>query len=82
VTDHGYERLEEVIQDPLFPEVDLALRAGQHVDADDADRYAFLVAAQPHLEPLYIRYGAELVRAPDGFFFLLPRGERTIRGDL
>jgi chromosome partition protein MukE len=82
MTDHGYAHLEEVIRDPIFPEVDLALRAGQHVDSDDTDRFAFLVAAQPHLEPLYLRYGAELIRAPDGFFFLLPRGDRLGRRHL
>jgi chromosome partition protein MukE len=82
VTDHGYERLEEVIQDPIFPEVDLALRAGEHVDSNDADRYTFLAAAQALLEPLYLRYGAELIRSPDGFFFLLPRGDRLGRRHL
>ena len=82
MTDHGYQRLEEVIQDPIFPEVDLALRAGRHVDPDDVERHAFLVAAQHLLEPLYLRYGAELIRAPDGFFYLLPRGDRLGRRHL
>jgi len=82
VIDHGYERLEDVIQDSIFPEVDLALRAGQHVDSEDTDRYAFLVAAQRLLEPLYLRYGADLIHSPDRFFFLVPRGDRLGRRHL
>jgi chromosome partition protein MukE len=77
-----YPGLLEVIDDPSFPEVDLALRFGRHIDADDAARYEFLREAQPHLERFYQRYGYELVHAQGGFFFLLPQAEKLGRRHL
>lgn len=77
-----FTRLEEVILDALFPEVDLALRAGRHVDRDDGDRYSFLVDAQDFLEPFYRRYGCELVHVAEGYFYLLPSGDRLGRRHL
>src|SRR5690606_8649566 len=73
--------LQDVIEDELFPEVDLALRRGEHVDLSDPDRYAFLRDAQRHLEVLYLRYGCQLVQA-EGFFYLLPQGDRLGRRHL
>ncbi len=80
--DSGFTQLEEVIQDPLFPEVDLALRAGRHIDRDDGERYAFVLDAQSLLEAFYRRFGCELVHASDGFFYLLPVGDRMGRRQL
>lgn len=74
-----FSHLEDVILDALFPEVDLALRAGRHIDRDDGDRYAFLVDAQDFLEPFYRRYGCELVHVAEGYFYLLPSGDRLGR---
>jgi chromosome partition protein MukE len=68
--------LADVIRDPVFPEVDLALRRGRHVDRDDGDWYQFLTDALDHLEPLYRRYGCELVAQTDGYFFLKPTGQQ------
>lgn len=76
-----FSRLEEVIQDELFPDVDLSLRRGAHVDRNDLASYTFLDEAQPFLETLYLRYGCQLVRA-DGYFYLLPQGERLGRRHL
>jgi chromosome partition protein MukE len=76
VTDLRFARLEDVILDEAFPEVDLALRRGRHIDRDDAEGYALLVDAQDHLEVLYRRYGCELVHKSDGYFYLLPTSER------
>lgn len=78
----AFHQLEEVIQDPLFPEVDLALRAGRHIDRDDGERYAFVLDAQNLLETFYRRYGCELVHASDGFFYLLPTGDQMGRRHL
>lgn len=78
----AFHQLEEVIQDPLFPEVDLALRAGRHIDRDDGERYAFVVDAQSLLEAFYRRFGCELVHASDGFFYLLPVGDQMGRRHL
>jgi chromosome partition protein MukE len=71
-----YTSLADVIGDPVFPEVDLALRRGRHVDREDGDWYQFLTDAQDHLEQLYRRYGCELVVQSDGYFFLLPTGKQ------
>lgn len=71
-----FGRLEDVILDELFPEVDLALRRGRHIDRDDAALYAFLSAGAPFLDVFYARFGAELVHKEDGYFYLLPTGDR------
>lgn len=78
----AYHRLEDVILDDLFPEVDLMLRRGRHVGREDDAAYSFLVDALDHLEPLYRRFGAELVQKADGYFYLLPGGERLGRSQL
>jgi chromosome partition protein MukE len=82
MNESAFHQLEEIIQDALFPEIDLALRAGRHVDRDDGERYAFLLDAQSLLESLYRRYGCELIHASDGFFYLLPVGEQMGRRHL
>jgi len=82
VSDTRFLRLEDAILDESFPEVDLALRRGRHVGRDDAAWYALLVDAQDHLEPLYRRYGCELVHKSDGYFYLLPTNDRLGRRHL
>lgn len=77
-----FSTLEEVVRDPRFPDVDLALRRGRHIDRDDGDWYAFITDAQDHLEPLYRRFGCELVTRSDGFFYLLPTGDQLSRRHL
>ena len=62
-----------------FVEVDVALRRGRHIDRDDGEWYEFLADAQAFLEPFYRRYGCELVLQADGYFYLLPRGDRFLR---
>jgi chromosome partition protein MukE len=71
-----------VVEHELFPEVDVALRRGRHVDRDDAAWYAFLTDAQAELERFYRRFGAELIQRADGFFFLLPTGDKLGRRQL
>lgn len=77
-----FASLEEVIQDPVFPAVDVALRRGRHVDREDGEFYAFIADAQDHLERLYRRYGCELVTQSDGYFYLLPTGDQLSRRHL
>ncbi len=77
-----FDELSQVVEHELFPDVDLALRRGRHVDRDDAAWYGFLTDAQAHLERFYRRYGAELVQRTDGFFFLLPSGDKLGRRHL
>jgi len=80
--EHPYGSLEDVVQDPVFPEVDLALRRGRHVDLNDTEWFAFLNEAQELLEGFYRRFGCELIRVPDGYFHLLPAGDRLGRRHL
>lgn len=79
---HGFEDIGQVVEHELFPDIDLALRRGRHIDRDDAAWYAFLSDAQSPLERFYRRFGAELVQRSDGFFFLLPSGDKLGRRHL
>jgi chromosome partition protein MukE len=82
VTRPGYVQLEDVIRDPDFPDLDLALRRGRHIDRDDVAWYALLGDAQDHLEAFYRRYGCELVHKADGYYYLLPTGDQLSRRQL
>jgi len=77
-----YALLEDAVGVDVFPDVDLALRRGRHIDRDDTDRYAFLVDASDVLEPFYRRYGCELIHKSDGYFYLLPIDDRLGRRHL
>ena len=77
-----YTSLEAVVQDDLFPAVDLALREGRHIASDEPAEYGFVREAQVFLEPLYRRYGCELVQANDGYFYLRPTGDKLGRRHL
>ncbi|TMQ06267.1 MAG: condensin subunit E [Deltaproteobacteria bacterium] len=82
MTRPGYAQLQDVILDPDFPELDLALRRGRHIDRDDVAWYALLGDAQDHLEAFYRRYGCELVHKADGYYYLLPTGDKLSRRQL
>lgn len=76
MTEPVYRTLAEVIDDELFPAVDLRLRKGHHIDDLDLDHFTFLEDARPFLEDFYNRYGCVLVRSVDAYYYLLPRGEQ------
>ena len=78
----GFSQLQDVITDPDFPSLDLALRRGRHIDRDDSAWYALLLDAQEQLEAFYRRYGCELVYKNDGYFFLLPTTDQLPRRHL
>jgi len=82
VTDTRFLALGDVVADELFPDVDLALRRGRHIDRDDNLWYTFLVDAQPLLEAFYRRFGCELTHPADGYFYLLPTGDKLGRRHL
>ena len=82
MTRSGFAQLQDVILDADFPELDLALRRGRHIDRDDHAWYELLTQAQEHLEPLYRRYGCELVYKADGYYYLLPTGDKISRRQL
>lgn len=77
-----HERLLTAVLDESFPELDLALRQGRHVDREDGPWYALLLEYQDALEGFYRRYGCELVHRSDGYFYLLPTGGRLRRRKL
>ncbi len=77
-----FDEIGQVVAHELFPDVDLALRRGRHIDRDDGAWYGFLSDAQAPLEGFYRRFGAELVQRTDGFFFLLPSGDKLGRRHL
>ena len=68
----------QALANNLFPELDSQLRAGRHIGVDDLDNHAFLMDFQDELEGFYARYNVELVRAPEGFFYLRPRSTTLI----
>jgi chromosome partition protein MukE len=82
LTDPVYRVLADVIEDDVFPEVDLLLREGRHIDDLDLEHFAFLQDARTVLEGFYDRFGCDLVRSSDGYFFLSPRGDRMGRRSL
>jgi chromosome partition protein MukE len=82
MSDSTFHDLETAISDELFPDVDLMLRRGRHVGRDDGPAYEYLVDAQAILEGFYRRFGCELVQQSDGYFYLLPAGDRLGRRHL
>lgn len=77
-----FHTLEEALDDEHYPEVDLALRRGRHIGRDDGTMYEYLVDAQALLEAFYRRFGCELIQQSDGYFYLLPSGDRLGRRQL
>ncbi len=67
------EGLAKAIANALFPKLDAMLRSGAHISADDLDNHSFLLEFHPNLELFYLRYQAELIKAPEGFFYLRPK---------
>ncbi|MDW6017344.1 chromosome partition protein MukE [Vibrio plantisponsor] len=78
INEYMPENLAKAISNPLFPALDSALRAGRHVSSDDLDNHAFLSDFETELAQFYQRYNTELVRAPEGFFYLRPRSTTLI----
>jgi chromosome partition protein MukE len=79
MSDAVFDSLEAVIADDRFPEVDLMLRRGRHIGRDDGTAYDYLAESQALLEPFYRRFGGELIQQSDGYFYLLPSGDRLGR---
>lgn len=71
-------KLAQALANPLFPALDSQLRSGRHIGLDELDNHAFLMDFQPELEEFYTRYNVELIRAPEGFFYLRPRSTTLI----
>jgi len=72
------ENLAKAISNPLFPALDSALRTGRHISTEDLDNYALLSDFEAELALFYQRYNTELIKAPEGFFYLRPRSTSLI----
>ncbi|EOX4932740.1 chromosome partition protein MukE [Vibrio alginolyticus] len=72
------ENLAKAISNPLFPALDSMLRAGRHISSEDLDNHALLSDFELELSSFYQRYNTELVKAPEGFFYLRPRSTSLI----
>lgn len=72
----------EALDHPLFPDVDLHLRAGGHLDARDLARFAYLREHEAALTTFYARYHCDLVRSTHDFYYLRPHGDRLRRRKL
>lgn len=71
-------KLAAAIANPLFPAVDSQLRSGRHIGQEHLDNYTFLADFQNELDGFYRRYNVELIRAPEGFFYLRPKATTLI----
>ncbi|RLM23035.1 chromosome partitioning protein MukE [Brenneria alni] len=71
-------RLATALSNMLFPALDSQLRAGRHIGMEELENHAFLMDFQEELEEFYGRYNVELIRAPEGFFYLRPRSTTLI----
>jgi chromosome partition protein MukE len=70
-----YDSLEQVLTDPLFPEIDHRLRTGAHIDMDDIRSYELLLQAEPFLQLFYEGYGCRMVHGQEGYYYLLSEGD-------
>ncbi len=82
MSDSRFLTLGDAVEDENFPEADLVLRRGRHIDRDETALYGFLSDAADHLEPFYRRFGCELVHASEGYFCLLPTNDKLGRRHL
>lgn len=73
------KKLIDALANPLFPVVDSLLRTGKHICIDQLDNHSFLLDFQQELEEFYRRYHVELIRAPEGFFYLRPKASTLIQ---
>ncbi|MEI7213815.1 chromosome partition protein MukE [Pectobacterium versatile] len=71
-------KLSTALSNNLFPALDSQLRAGRHVGIEELENHVFLMDFQDVLEEFYSRYNVELIRAPEGFFYLRPRSTTLI----
>ena len=71
-------KLAAAIANPIFPAVGILLRSGHHISTEHFDNYAFLMDFQNELDGFYRRYNVELIRAPEGFFYLRPKATTLI----
>jgi len=69
---HEINDLHDLLLDPLFPPLDIKLRAGWHCDEEEIQEYDFISQTQDKIELFYELYGYELLFATEGYYYLQP----------
>ncbi|WP_257264695.1 chromosome partition protein MukE [Endozoicomonas sp. ONNA2] len=70
--DNPYQQLADLINDECFPELDTRLRRGEHIDTRHHRLFNVIQDGFPLLVEHYLRYGSDLVQAPEAYYFLRP----------
>ncbi len=70
--------LARAVANPLFPQIDAQLRSGRHISSDDFQAHSYLADAYDALDQFYRRYQVELIKAPEGFFYLRPKSNALL----
>lgn len=66
-----YKTLLDVIHDPVFPEIDLALRGGRQIGPENLEEHAFIERAGTFLEGFYARYGCRVACTSESVYYLV-----------
>lgn len=69
--DRVYQHLVDVLDDPAFPDVDLALRGGRHIGPEDLDEHALVERSADLLADFYQRYGCRLACTSESVYHLV-----------
>ena len=81
MTDTPYQQIADLINDECFPELDTRLRRGEHIDARHHRLFNVIQDGFPLLVEHYLRYGSDLIQAPEAYYYLRPgtSGKSLIR---
>ncbi|WP_020582073.1 chromosome partition protein MukE [Endozoicomonas elysicola] len=81
LTDNPYQQIADLINDECFPELDTRLRRGEHIDARYHRLFNIIQDGFPLLAEYYLRFGSDLVQAPEAYYYLRPgtSGKSLIR---
>jgi chromosome partition protein MukE len=75
----AHKEMTDVYLDPLFPELDVALRQGKHLGKEsDPFAYDFLSCNEEALWSIFERYRVAFVRGPEGYFYLRPHSDNDL----
>ena len=77
-----YQSWADALEDPLYPQVDKALRSGQHISDIDDDYHQYLNCAYDYLVPWYARFHLQLHCSAEQVYYLTrqhTQGEQYVR---
>ncbi|WP_299732205.1 chromosome partition protein MukE [uncultured Endozoicomonas sp.] len=70
--DNPYQQIADLINDECFPELDARLRRGEHIDARQHRLFNVIHDGLPLLVEYYLRFGCDLIHAPESYYYLRP----------